>query len=93
MGWDSDNPAATWGGLLGFMYGDKLIRSSFEQPMSELFNIHRTRRGFANNGIFTFEQLAQQGLMVVDRVVEQQLKGQVTDKQWIIPLPIKSSAQ
>ena len=20
-GWDSDNPTATWGGLLGFMYG------------------------------------------------------------------------
>ena len=22
-GWDSDNPASTWGGLLGFIYGKK----------------------------------------------------------------------
>jgi hypothetical protein len=28
-GWDSDNPTATWGGLLGFMIGKSGIEKAF----------------------------------------------------------------
>ena len=49
-GWDSDNPAATWGGLLGFMIGRDGVEAAFGVPLSEQFDIHRTRRGFANQG-------------------------------------------
>ena len=28
-GWDSDNPTATWGGLLGFMYGKEGVEKTF----------------------------------------------------------------
>ena len=45
-GWDSDNPASTWGGLLGFMYGKKKIVELFKVEMSNSYNIHRTRINF-----------------------------------------------
>jgi len=86
-GWDSDNPAATWGGLLGFMHGRTAIEALFEQPMSNRFNIHRTRANFPNDGIDTFEAMAGKGLQIVDRAVEEELGGQIdTGKQlWLIP--------
>ena len=31
-GWDSDNPTATWGGLLGFIIGHQAVVEAFEQP-------------------------------------------------------------
>ena len=87
-GWDSDNPAATWGGLLGFMYGRAAIEEMFEQTMSNRFNIHHTRANFSNGGVDTFDSMADKGLQVVDRVVEQELGGSVdTGKQrWLIPV-------
>ena len=30
-GWDSDNPTATWGGLLGFMYGHQELQRHFDK--------------------------------------------------------------
>ena len=45
-GWDSDNPAATWGGLLGFSMGAEAIEQVFGEPLSDGFHIHRTRRVF-----------------------------------------------
>lgn len=35
-GWDSDNPTATWGGLLGFMLG----KEGIEKPLIESFQIN-----------------------------------------------------
>lgn len=86
-GWDSDNPAATWGGLLGFMQGGAAIQAMFDEPMSKRFNIHRTRANFPNDGIDTFDAMADEGLLVVDRVVEEELGGSVdADSQvWRIP--------
>ncbi|MCA6078920.1 ADP-ribosylglycohydrolase family protein [Fulvivirga sedimenti] len=86
-GWDSDNPTATWGGLLGFIYGKKGLESVFEQNFSNQFNIHRTRGNF-KNGIDTFENMAQMGVFIVDRVVQEELDGGVDLEKncWYIPI-------
>lgn len=38
VGWDSDNPTATWGGLLGFMIGKEGVERAFNQEF--LTNLH-----------------------------------------------------
>ena len=88
MGWDSDNPTATWGGLLGFMYGKKGIEDAFEKTFSNQFNIHRTRKNFPDNGINTFENMAEDGVAIVDKVVVQLMGGRIDVEQdnWIIPV-------
>ncbi|OUU80610.1 MAG: heme biosynthesis protein HemY [Gammaproteobacteria bacterium TMED78] len=87
-GWDSDNPAATWGGLLGFMIGKEGLEGSFNRKFSDRYNIHRTRGGFPNNGIDNFQAMAEKGLLVIDRVVEEEMGGRIDfmKNQWIIPL-------
>lgn len=87
-GWDSDNPTATWGGLLGFMYGKQKIETIFNQQFSNRFNIHRTRKNFPNNGIDTFENMAETGVGIVDKVVIQLMGGSIDSEndQWIIPI-------
>lgn len=67
-GWDSDNPAATWGGLYGLMLGPAAIEQRFG-ALSDRFNLHRTRRGFPNDGQFRLQTLAQMGVDVMDRVL------------------------
>ena len=86
-GWDSDNPTATWGGLLGFMYGKEGIESAFERKFSEKFNIHRTRQKFSNNGMDDFDTMAKTGIFVVDRVVQEQMGGGIDLEKdvWYIP--------
>ena len=85
-GWDSDNPAATWGGLLGFMIGKEGIEESFGQEFSDRYNIHRTRTGFpAPDGIDNFPDMAAVGVEIVDRVVADEIQGEVRDDQWVIP--------
>ena len=86
-GWDSDNPTATWGGLLGFMLGKKGVEQAFGTNLSERFNIHRTRQNFPDQGIDTFDHMAQTGMAVVDRVILEEIKGRVDlDKDlWYIP--------
>ena len=85
-GWDSDNPAATWGGLLGFMIGRQGIEEAFGQEFSDRYHIHRTRTGFpAPDGIDNFRAMAAAGVEIVDRVVADEIKGEVGDDQWIIP--------
>ena len=82
-GWDSDNPAATWGGLLGFMSGRDGIEALFG-PQSDRFNIHRTRTGFpVPNGVDNFMDMAAAGLEIVDRVVATELDGQVRANEWV----------
>ncbi len=86
-GWDSDNPTATWGGLLGFMIGKEGLETAFDRKFSEKFNIHRTRINFPGSGIDTFGNMAKTGIFVVDRVVQEQLGGGVDLKndKWYIP--------
>jgi hypothetical protein len=87
-GWDSDNPAATWGGMLGFIIGKQGIEAQFNRKFSDVFYIHRTRGGFDNNGIDHFSDMATRGLSIVDQVVTQLNGGHVDKKknQWHIPL-------
>jgi len=68
-GWDSDNPTATWGGLLGFMYGKEGVEKAFDRKFSEKFNIHRTRVNFPNDGMDNFPNMAQTGVYIVGRPV------------------------
>ena len=87
-GWDSDNPAATWGGLLGFMLGKDELENSFGRQFSNRFNIHRTRRGFpVPDGIDTFENMAQNGIRIIDRVVNDEMGGTISESgdTWRIP--------
>ena len=86
-GWDSDNPTATWGGLLGFMLGKEGVERAFDRTFSNQFNIHRTRRNFPNGGIDTFEAMAEKGLAIIDRVVQERMEGAVDreNNQWYIP--------
>ncbi len=85
-GWDSDNPTATWGGLIGFMMGKDAIEEKFGRKFSNRFNIHRTRQNFPNNGINTFEQMANKGITIVERVIQEEIGGRVVGDIWIIPL-------
>jgi len=87
-GWDSDNPAATWGGLLGFVQGKQGIEKAFDRTFASQFNIHRTRGGFPNDGLDNFDAMAEKGLQVVDRVVREEMQGIVDSEkdQWVIPL-------
>jgi hypothetical protein len=86
-GWDSDNPAATWGGLLGFLYGKEGIEGEFGREFSDRFDIHRTRRHFPDGGIDTFENMADTGLVIIDRTVTELMGGEVNLQtgQWVIP--------
>lgn len=86
-GWDSDNPTATWGGLLGFMLGKEGVETAFNRNFSNKYNIHRTRINFENDGIDNFADMAKRGIFVVDRVVQEEMGGGVDLKNnlWLIP--------
>ena len=86
-GWDSDNPTATWGGLLGFMYGKEGVENTFGRTFSEKFNIHRTRVNFPNDGMDNFYDMAKTGVFVVDRVVQEEMGGGIDLEKdlWYIP--------
>ena len=85
-GWDSDNPTATWGGLIGFMLGKKEIEKLFKRKLSNQFNIHRTRQNFENNGIDNFENMAETGMKILDRFMEFEVRATFDEKNdaWII---------
>ena len=92
-GWDSDNPSATWGGLLGFMLGKKGVEKAFAQDnLSDIFWIHRTRRNFPDylpyqKGEITFQKMAKMGVEVTDRIVVEQMSGSINKDYWLIKLP------
>ena len=85
-GWDSDNPASTWGGLLGFIHGKNKIENIFNKPLSNKYNIHRTRQNFENNGLDNFKNMSKKGLSIIDNVV---LKTggfiDLDENSWYIP--------
>ena len=85
-GWDSDNPTATWGGLLGFLLGKVEIENKFGRRFSSRYDIHRTRRNFPVP-VDDFSSMAERGIAVVDRVVKDELGGTVDQKNgmWVIP--------
>lgn len=86
-GWDSDNPTATWGGMIGFMLGRQGVEAAFGRTFSDRFHIHRTRQNFGGDGIDTFDRMAAEGVQIVDRVVVKELGGAVDCDRgvWYIP--------
>ena len=86
MGWDSDNPTATWGGLIGFMIGKDGVEKAFDRSFSEEYNIHRTRQNFPK-GVDNFSNMANVGIFITDRVVQENLGGGIDLKKniWYIP--------
>ena len=92
-GWDSDNPTATWGGLLGFLLGKRGVEQVFDKPnLSDTYWIGRTRRNFpdhipAAEGEDTFQLMAERGVYIIDRVVMEKMGGGVDLKKdvWYIP--------
>jgi hypothetical protein len=92
-GWDSDNPTATWGGLIGFMLGRKGVEDAFGQgPLTDAYWISRTRRGFPDHtpneaGEDSFTLMAERGVKLIDRIVVNELGGDIQSGNWHIPLP------
>jgi len=94
-GWDSDNPTATWGGLLGFMLGRKGVEDAFpEKKISGLYHIGRTRINFPDRtpnqpGDDSFDRMAVRGIHVIDRVVIEEMGGGVNLEKdlWYLPNP------
>ena len=86
MGWDSDNPTATWGGLIGFMIGADGVEKAFDRTFSEEYNIHRTRQNFPN-GIDNFTNMANIGVFITDRVIQNELGGGIdlVKNLWYVP--------
>lgn len=86
-GWDSDNPTATWAGLLGFMLGKEGVEEAFNRTFADQYNIHRTRQNFPNGGMDTFENMAEKGVFIVDRAVQEQMGGGIdlNENVWYIP--------
>ena len=85
-GWDSDNPTATWGGLLGFMIGKDGVEKIFNRTFIDKYNIHRTRQNFRRE-IDDFSNMAEKGIVIIDRVILEELKGGVDlqNNLWYIP--------
>ncbi len=73
---------------MGLCQAKTVVERAFSKEFSNRFNIHRTRVGFANDGIDTFENMAQKGIWIIDRVVQEEMKGGVDLKNnlWYIPM-------
>jgi len=82
-GWDSDNPASTWGGLLGFMYGKKKMAELFKVEMSNSYNIHRTRINFLNNGMDNFNNMANKSVQIFEKVINEEFNGSLKNNKFV----------
>jgi hypothetical protein len=84
-GMDSDNPTATWGGLLGFLYGYEGVQQAYDYyEFSDIYWISRTRVNFPQDWD-TFTSMAERGVEIIDRVVVEQMGGSIEGDTWIIP--------
>ncbi|MBT8185786.1 MAG: ADP-ribosylglycohydrolase family protein [Eudoraea sp.] len=84
-GWDSDNPTATWGGLLGLLYGHEELLAHFgKTDFSDSYHIARTRREMPI-AIDTFTAMADRGLAIIDTVVIGLMGGKIHENNWLIP--------
>ena len=69
------------GGIDRFYDRKERNRRNLDQKFSNRFNIHRTRQNFPGDGIDTFENMAQMGLLVTDRVVKEEMGGSLDSKK------------
>ena len=85
-GWDSDNPTATWGGLLGLMYGHQGIQEHFKKyDFSNAYNIARTRFSMPIP-LDNFDDMAERGSQIIDDIVVNLMDGSFQGDSWIIPI-------
>ena len=85
-GWDSDNPAATWGGLLGLLYGHEGIEKHFNKyDFSNAYNISRTRFKMPIP-LDSFDDMAERGLQIIDDIVVTFMGGSIQEDNWLIPV-------
>ena len=85
-GWDSDNPTATWGGLLGLLYGYQELEIQFNKTdFADTYDIARTR---FNMPILldNFTDMAQRGINIIDNIVIKAMGGTLKGDKWIIPV-------
>ena len=84
-GWDSDNPAATWGGLLGLLYGYQGLQKHFNKTdFSDDYNIERTRFNMPIP-LDNFTDMAERGIKIIDAIVINEMGGSIEGDNWIIP--------
>ena len=69
------------------MLGKDDVESAFGKKFSYRFNIHRTRQNFPNDGIDTFENMAEKGVFIVDRVIQEEIEGGIdlNEDIWYVP--------
>ena len=72
------------------MIGKSGVEKAFKREFSNKFNIHRTRQNFPNEGIDTFENMANEGLKIIDRVVKDELNGIIDEGDNLWPIPINN---
>ena len=85
-GWDSDNPTATWGGLLGLLYGHEELQNHFgKTDFSDAYNIARTRRRMPKP-LDNFTAMADRGLFIIDTIVTGLMGGKIQGDHWLIPV-------
>ena len=84
-GWDSDNPTATWGGLLGLLYGHQGLEEYFgKTDFSDHYWIERTRPGLPRP-TDRISEMADRGVGIIDRVVSESMGGVLEGGNWRIP--------
>jgi hypothetical protein len=92
-GWDSDNPAATLGGLLGLMLGyEELVDQFPDVALSDRFEVKNTRDAIFDHlpdddeAEDTFSMLAARQLDVVDRALGTTSRVSGADiRYWVVP--------
>lgn len=85
-GWDSDNPTATWGGLLGFMYGHAGLEEHFgRSDFADGYDIERTRYDMPIP-LDSFTAMSERGLAIIDKVVVEGMGGSIEGNSWVVPL-------
>lgn len=85
-GWDSDNPTATWGGLLGLLYGHEGLQAHFSKTdFSDGYNIARTRFNMPRP-LDNFTDMAERGVDIIDDIVVGAMGGSIDSDYWLIPL-------
>lgn len=74
------------------MHGKDGVEKAFDRTFADRFNIHRIRGNFPDDGLDSFQNMAKNGLFVIDRAVQEEMEGGVNlvNNQWRIPEAVQS---